>query len=235
MPKTLIRYRYDLSIALLNGSRPVFYNQPQEPVIPYPALSTIENNMYPPEITWLIQQLDGDLVTACQNMRRFCFLTDLGTQAQQIITPEIIHETMTSVMYRLLHMRFAAGVIDEAVHLSVLVFSYHLFIQWRDIKLPYEHLPKIYYDCIQRFRIGNNVSPRLMLWLLMTGAISLFNVSNESWLRELLQEYIGRCQVKTWNELQEVLKSFMWISLLDAQMGMQIYDELHLSVREEEL
>jgi hypothetical protein len=235
MLKTLIYYRYDLSIALLNGSRPVFYNRPQEPVIPYPALSAVDNDMYSPEINWLIQQLDGDLVTACQNMRRFCFLADLGTGAQQTITPEIIHETMTSVMYRLLQMRFAAGVIDEAVHLSLLAFSYHLFIQWRDIKLPYEHLPKIYYDCIQRFRIGNNVSPRLLLWLLMIGAISLFNLSTETWLGLLLQEYIGRCQVKTWNELQEVLKSFMWISLLDAPLGMQIYDELHLSFREDEL
>lgn len=69
-----------------------------------------------------------------------------------------------------------------------------------------------------------------MLWLLMTGAISLFNISNETWLRECLREYIDRCQVHTWKEMQHTLESFMWIAALDERLGKQIYDELCLGV-----
>lgn len=132
-------HRYDLSIALLNGSSPVFYYQPQEPVILYPEqlLSAPDDEMYSQDNIGSIRQLNNNLATACQIVRRFCLMVNLALQAQQIINPGIIHETMTSVMYRLLHMSFAVGVIDKAVQLGLLTFSYHLFIQWQDIKLPY--------------------------------------------------------------------------------------------------
>ena len=160
-------------------------------------------------------------------------MVNLGMQSQQIINTEIIHDTMTSVMYRLLHKSFAAGVIDKAVQLGLLAFSYHLFIQWQDIKLPYQYFPKTYQDCIQSLRVADSVSPRLMLWLLTIGSISLFDISNETWLREYMREYIHRCQVKTWKEMQDILECFMWIALLDEHLGKQIYDELFLGIDEE--
>jgi hypothetical protein len=74
-----------------------------------------------------------------------------------------------------------------------------------------------------------------MLWLLTIGSISLFDISNETWLREYMREYIRRCQVKTWKEMQDILESFMWIALLDEHLGKQIYDELSLGIDEEKL
>jgi hypothetical protein len=212
----------------------VFYNQPHEPIIPYPVqlLSAPDDETYSEDNVKLIGQLDEDLVTACQIMRRFCLMVNLGAQAPQIINPDIIHETMTSIMYRLLHTSFAAGSVDKTVQLGLLAFSYHLFIQWQDIKLPYQHFPNTYQDCIQSFGLVDRVSPRLMLWLLMIGAISLFDISNETWLRELLRLFIGRCQVKTWKEMQDILESFMWIPLLDEQLGKKIHHELCLGTGE---
>jgi hypothetical protein len=235
LEKLLTLHRYDLSIALLNGSNPVFYYQPQEPVDLYPGqlLSAPDDEMYSQDNLWLIQRLDDDLLIAYQIMRRFCLMVNFGTQGQRIINPDIIHETMTSVMYRLLHTSFAAGSIDKTVQVGLLSFSYHLFIQWQDIKLPYQHFPKTYQDCIQGLEVIDTISSRLMLWLLMTGAISLFHISNETWLREDLREYIYRCQVKTWKELQDILESFMWVTVLDEQQGKQVYHEICLSVSEE--
>jgi hypothetical protein len=175
-----------------------------------------------------IRNIDNDLAMAWRVMRRFCLLVNLGTQTQRLIYPEIIRETMTAVIYRLLHMGFAAGSIDETVRLGLLAFSHHVFLQWQDIKLPYYHFPTTYKNCILGLKLADRVSSQLMLWLLMTGANSLFNVSDEAWLRENLREHTDRCQVKTWKEMQEILKSFMWIALLDEQPGKQIYDSLHL-------
>ena len=214
---------------------PVFYYQPQEPLKLYPGqlLSAPDDEMYSQDNFWLIQRLDDDLVIICQIMRRFCLMVNLGTQGQRIINQDIIHETMTSVMYRLLHTNFAAGSVNKIVQLGLLSFSYHLFIQWQDIKLPDQHFSKTYQDCIQSLEVFDTVSPRLMLWLLMTGAISLFHISNEKWLREDLREYIYRCQVKSWKELQDILESLMWIAVLDEQLGKQIYYEVCLNVSEE--
>jgi hypothetical protein len=231
----LMLLRYDLSIALFNGSTPIFYCQPHESVTLYPGqlLLASEGYMYSQNDIW-IGQLEDNLLTACQVMRRFCLMVNLALAAQQTISPELIHETMTSVMYRLLHGSIATGVIDEAIHLGLLTFSYHIFIQWQNIKLPYQHLLKRYQDCLQSLKVLDSVTPRLMLWLLMTGAISLFDISSETWLRKCLRESIDRCHIKSWKEMQDTLESFMWIAVLDEQLGKQIYDELDLGVGVEE-
>jgi hypothetical protein len=195
---------------------------------PEKLLPASDDKMLSQDNVELIRNMDNDLATAWRVMRKFCLLVNLGTQIQRLIYPEIIYETMIAVTYRLLHMGFAAGSIDETVRLGLLAFSHHVFLQWQDIKLPYYHFPTTYQNCILGLKLVDRVSSQLMLWLLMTGANSLFNVSDEVWLREHLREYADRCQVKTWKEMREILKSFMWIALLDEQSGKQTCDLLHL-------
>jgi hypothetical protein len=67
-----------------------------------------------------------------------------------------------------------------------------------------------------------------MLWLLMTGANSVFSISDEAWLMGHLRKHANRCNVKTWKDMQGILKSFMWIGFLDEQPGKYIYDLLNL-------
>jgi hypothetical protein len=208
----------------------VFFCQPSEPLNEYPEklLQASDDKMCSQDSIELIRNMDNDLATAWRVMRRFCLLVNLGTQAQRLIHLEIIHETMTAVIYRLLHMSFAAGSIDETIRHGLLAFSYHVFLQWQDIKLPYRHFPTTYQNCILGLELVDGVSSQLMLWLLMIGANSIFNISDEAWLREYLREHADRCQVKTWKGMQDILKSFMWITLLDEQPGKHIYDSLHL-------
>jgi hypothetical protein len=226
----LILRRYDLAVALLNGSNHVFFRQPSEPVIEYPQklLLASHKKMFSQDNIEFIPNIDDDLATAWRVMRRFCFLVNLGTQTQRPIHLEIIYETMTAVIYRLLDMGFIAGTINEAVRYSLLAFSYHVFLQWQDIRLPYYYFPTAYRSCILQLELVNGVSSQLILWMLMTGANSVFNILDEAWLREYLGEHANRCQVKTWKEMQDILKSFMWIELLDGEPGKCIYDLLSL-------
>ncbi len=146
----LIINRCDLGIALLNNSSTVFFCQPSEPVIAYPAaddkMSFQDNN----ELT---RNMDNDLAIAWQVMKRFCLQVNLGTQTQRQVRLEIINETMAALMYRLLHMGFAAGSVDETLRHGLLAFSYHIFLQWQDIKLPYLHFPTSYQNCILASRL----------------------------------------------------------------------------------
>ncbi|KAI1378981.1 hypothetical protein F4677DRAFT_410239 [Hypoxylon crocopeplum] len=218
--------RCDLGIALLNGSYPVFFGQPSEPVIEYPEKlqPASDDKSYSRDTMELVQIADKELATVWQVMRRFCLLVNLGTQTQRLIRPEIIHETMAAVMYRLLHMHFAAGSPDETVRHGLLAFSHHVFLQWQDIKLPYHYFPATYQSSILSLEGADGASPQLLLWLLMIGAISVFDISEDAWLREHIREYASRCQVKTWKAMQDILKSFMWIALLDEQAGKHIYN-----------
>jgi hypothetical protein len=227
-------HRVDLSIALLNGSDPVFFRQPSEPMAKYPeklSPSSGDRLRFQDNIQ-LIGHINDDLSTAWRAMRRFSLLVNLGTQTQGLIDPEIIRETMAAVMYRLLYMRFTTGSLDEVVRLGLLTFSHHVFLQWHDIKTPYYDLATAYRNCLLDLRLTDMVSSQLMVWLLMTGANSLFDILDEVWLEESLREHAATCKVKTWKGMKELLKSFMWMPLLDEHRSKQVYDFLHLDENE---
>lgn len=226
--QTLTLYRCDLGVALLNGSCPVFFIQPSEPMAEYPE------KLMPASVDGALSRGDmkqvgiteDELVTAWRVLKRFCLFIDLGTQTRQTVRSDIIYETMTAVTYRLLHMRFSSGSADEAVRQGLSAFCYHVFLQWQDIKPPYCDLAVAYQISIFSLVPSDAVSSQLILWLLIIGAISIFNISDEVWLRERIEEHVGRCHIKTWREMQDILKSFMWIAVLDEQSGRRIYDFL---------
>lgn len=229
--------RCDLGIALLASSDPVFYRQPTEPVPDFPeqVLSSFTDcaNIYSQEdMQHFVHQLDANVAQIWLIMRKFCLLADLGTQTRMLMQPATIYGTMTAVMYRLLRMGFAAGTLDESVRLGLAVYTHHVFLQWQDMRLPCHPLSESYQDLLQVHALGDTIPPRLSLWLLTIGAISMFSVSDEPRLAGYLRRQAERCGVKTWKDGLEILKSIMWISLLDDKPGKQIYDEMSSSALE---
>jgi len=222
----LIIYRCDLRIALLDASTPVFYRQPYEPVPEYPKKLVPRPGSKPfsEDTDRVIPHLNKELVTAWWVMRRFCLIVNLGVQTQWPVYTEVIHDTMVSVIYRLLFMDFPAGSLNEVMRLGLLTFSYHSFLQWQDDKPPRHKFHTTYQECVLHLGVVKGVTPQLMLWLLMIAANTLFDVSNEEWLEHSMRDCIDKCRIMTWKQMQELLKSFIWIPLLDERSGMQIYD-----------
>ena len=220
--------RCDLGIALLANSDPVFYRQPAEPLPDYPeqVISSCFPGIYAHEDMQLVQDRNGRLAEVWLVMKKFCLLANLSTQTRMLIQSATIYGTMTAVMYRLLRMGFAPGTLDESSRLGLLAFTHHIFLQWQDTKLPSHPLSDSYRNYLQAHALGDTIPPRLSLWLLMIGAISLFSLSDEMWLADYLRRQTERCGVKTWKDGQEILKSSMWISLLDDKSGKHIYDSL---------
>jgi hypothetical protein len=174
----------------------------------------------------LIHHLDKELATAWLVMRRFSLIVNLGVQTRWPVYTKVIHDTMVSVTYRLLFMKFPAGSLDEVVRLGLLTFSYHGFLQWQDVKPPHHKFHTTYQGCVLHLGVVEEVTPQLTLWMLMIAANALFDISDEKWLEDSLRGCIDKCRIKSWKQMQELLKSFMWIPLLDERSGMQIYDWL---------
>ena len=227
-PFVLKLRRCDLGIALLANSDPVFYRQPAEPLPDYPeqVISSFSRSISSQEDIQFVQDLNGHLAEVWLVMRKFCLLAELGTQTRMLIQPAIIYGTMTTVMYRLHRMGFAAGTLYESSRLGLLAFTHHNFLQWQDIRLSCHPFSGLYRNYLQAHALRDIIPSRISLWLLMTGAISLFSVSDELWLADYLRKQAERCGVKTWKDGQEILKSCMWISLLDDKSGKQIYDSV---------
>ncbi|OAP60523.1 hypothetical protein AYL99_05525 [Fonsecaea erecta] len=226
-------FRCDIGMAMQTGSQPLFFNNPlSEPVVPYPdrELLSIRNSISTTgsqrDSENLLDKMDASLVEAWRVMERFCSIVNLAVETQRMLSPPLLYDTMASVMYRLLHMKFESGSVDEAVRLSLLGLTYHIFLQWQYLKLPYVYFPTIYKSCLLDPKLMGVASAQFMLWFLMVGAVSTFTTSDHPWLKDCVREHADKCQVKSWNEMRTVLKSFMWIGLLHDKPGKDVFDSV---------
>ena len=194
---------------------------------PHQLLASSNDNFGSTRTKELLKGIDSNLQTIWQVMRRFCLLVNLGAQTQRLIRSEIVYDTMSAVMYRLLRTSFPETSQDETIRQGLLTFSYHIFLQWQGIKPSLRGFPAAYKDHLLDIELAGGASPDLVLWLLVIGAISMFR-SDEAWLLGLLHEYSDRCKIHTWRDMQELLKSLLWIPLLDEKEGSMVYNSLRL-------
>jgi hypothetical protein len=178
------------------------------------------------EIPHFSNTLARDLGEVWRFTKKFCLLANLATQTQTLIEPAAIFGTMTAVMYRLLRMEYAAGSLDETIRLGLLAFTHHTFLQWKDIHLPRHGFSIRYRRYLLDHQLQDLVPSHVMLWLLMTGAVSTLNISAEPWLTACLRRQMTLCGVKSWKDMQEALKVCMWIPLLSQERAKQIYEWL---------
>jgi len=212
---------------VFSASKPVFFHHPLEPIPAYPVrlLPEFNGTAHTRDTAEVGEVIDADLAEAWGVMRRFGLLVSLGAQTQRLISTKVINETMTSVLYRLLCMRYASGSSDEGVRVVLLTYCYHGFLQWGDIKLPCPHLQNAFKEGTLALQRSGEVSARFMLWVLMVGAVSIFDEQKEAWLNAMLSQHARR-QQRSWREVQDILKSFLWIPLLDEKRGRSIWDSL---------
>ncbi|KAK4561502.1 hypothetical protein LTR86_004820 [Recurvomyces mirabilis] len=220
--------RCDLVLSIFSTSIPVFFRQPLEPIPPYPVslLPEFNGTVQTQDTLEVAKIIDASLAEAWSIMRRFSLLVNLGTQTQRLISTKVINETMTSVVYRLLDIRYPSGSLNEGVRLILLTYCFHVFLQWRDVKLPCPHLQNSFEEMTLALQHGGKVSARFMLWVLMVGAVSIFDSQNDGWLSYMLRHHF-RSQQLSWTEVQDVLKSFLWIPLLDEEPAKLIWDSLN--------
>jgi hypothetical protein len=120
-------------------------------------------------------------------------------------------------------MRFAEKSVDEVVRQGLLAFCYHVFLQWQDVRPLYKQFPDAYKTCIMT---TGNFAPQMMFWLYFVGAVSVWDVSTDAWLRAALRKCATMCRVRKWKDAQAILNEYAWISALDDQVGKQVYDGL---------
>ncbi|OTB11599.1 hypothetical protein K445DRAFT_321979 [Daldinia sp. EC12] len=231
--------RCDMGMALHNGTKPIFFADTiREPYWPYPDFSQYGIAPEPKDKSFLAI-LDAELALAWRTMKQFCTLVNRAAAARRKLSEQNLLDPMASVMYRLLHMRFARSSLSEVVRLGLLAFCSSVFLQWSSVRLPYTHFPGVYRDNLVNLEfplpdantydsssLDNNVStPRLLIWLLTVGAVSLFSAAdNEAWLKPWLRVNLELCGVDSWPAMRAVLDSFMWVGVVQDAPGKALFD-----------
>ena len=71
---------------------------------------------------------------------------------------------------------------------------------------------------------SQKMSPHLALWLFVIGAALVFDATDDWWLKPALLVTMGLCETRSWSEMQQLLKSTMWISLIHDKSGKSVFD-----------
>ncbi|KAE8379169.1 hypothetical protein BDV26DRAFT_172582 [Aspergillus bertholletiae] len=211
-------YRCDLSIALQNCTRPLFFDdQFGLSILTVPTLDEHVNERF-------LEKIDGSLARTWGLMKSFCILVNNAIRKQQRLPLEFFLETMVSVMYRLLDLKFDAGSIAEAIRLGLLAFSAHVFLKWQDTQRPYIQFAASYKASLVSLKSLDGISSRIMLWLLMVGGTSLFSTSDDEWLKPWLRVNSQLCNIHSWLEMRDVLESFLWIGAIYDTPGNDLFE-----------
>lgn len=169
--------------------------------------------------------VDGELAWSWGVMYDFCVLANLASRSSYRVTMDDYVSAMTSVAYRLVHMRFEGTCKNEAVRLGLLAFSASIFLQWRQLGLGYAHLASSYRRCLLSLDPAA-VDARFWLWLVMLGSVSLFGQDDLDWVGPLLVMKMEECNVRSWAEMQHVLSSVMWVGSVHDGPGRAMFKSL---------
>jgi hypothetical protein len=218
-------------MVLHSGVRPVFFDDStsHEAFLPYPDLTQLLKLRRaaaidsPSNTTIFSNEVDSRLSNAWNAMSAFCSVANFAAESEQLISLGTYLDTMASVMYRLFRIRFEFGSHSEAIRLGLLAFCCSVFLQWKRLGLSYAHHTSVFKDCLLKLA-STHTSSQLLLWLLMVGAVSLFHVGEDAWLKPLLVANMSHCDIDSWDKMQGLLNSFMWVSLVQDHPAKRVFE-----------
>ena len=175
--------------------------------------------------------LNAELVQVWTVLSEFCAVINRAAAAKQYITTAVLLDTMAPVMYNLVDARFEAGSPDEAMRLGLLAFCCSIFMHWRTMDRSFAHFTREFRACLRsRASSARQVlPPQLSLWLLVIGALSVFGVAgddDDEWLKPLLREALRECEIGSWGEARELMRSLLWIGLVHDTSGRRVFSSV---------
>lgn len=220
--------RCDIGLCLSTGQPPLFFHRPfSGPRKPQSAARPTVPNQQPKDADFetLLPTLDSNLAYIWRSLRDFCKTVNTASKTHRRLPEQMLLDSMASAIYPLLNMRFPSGSVSETCRLGLLAFCSNAFLQWQGMNVNYKSLSSIY----RRSLLGlgeqrDAVPPQAMLWLLMMGGIALFTSEEDRlWLLPWLQDTIDQCVVFGWEDVQEVLKPFLWVDFVHDRPGERLY------------
>lgn len=224
--------RCDIGQALHTGSTTYFFTDPSvEPFVPYPeqylscALELNKIGIQGNQDN-LVAELDDDLAKAYSVIKHFSAQVNLAYENKSKLPKELLLDATASIMYRLIHMSYRHGSLNEFVRLGLLTYSSSVFLQWKDTRMSYHHISSAYRDSMTASSFSSILSEHFQLWLLITGAISIFDEHNDQWLKPQLLVIINSCSLDSWDQVRDILHSIMWVDLLHDCLGRKYFDSM---------
>ncbi|KAF2443623.1 hypothetical protein P171DRAFT_41528 [Karstenula rhodostoma CBS 690.94] len=223
-PKILVNeiVRTDFCICYETGQKPALFTYEE---IPWPLLLPPDHAISNRDPDNIESRLDPELSPVWAAMSHFCALMNIAARNPTArVTAETFLHVMGSILYRLLHLRFEEGTLDECIRLGLLAFAAPTFLDWQTVYWLNGHFTLAWRQALESILTEFTLAPQDRIWLLMVGTLSFahdpaFLVRLMDGLRTLAE----LCDTPTWSDLRELLSSYMWIGTLFDKSGVDVF------------
>ena len=166
------------------------------------------------------KSLDEKLAIVWEDLREFSKFANLAYQTKRKIDPEMFHEIMVSVAYRLLRLRFSNDLVNEVIRAGMLTFTSTIFLQWQSMRIRYSYMISLFRNALQKLQVSDiTIPPLVLLWLLMVWGVSIPVEIDQEWYSAYLLQTIQLTELRSWADVCTGLKSIMWIEFMHNGAG----------------
>ncbi|KAI0183963.1 hypothetical protein EV127DRAFT_252746 [Xylaria flabelliformis] len=230
--------RCDLGIAIYSGSNPILFRGVglSHAYRVYPKLdvfldqSSLDHTLKSHEFLKSLRlthniKINDQLAAAWNAMSDFCSIINLAADTERRIDVKTFLYSMASIMYNLLDMRFESTSWEETIRLGLLSFSCSVFLPWARLGILYPHLKSIVRNQFASISGSSpSMPPKLVIWLLMAGAVGVLDEPDCACVHDLLLEAANSCGIKHWSQMRVMLNSLMWIDIVHDKQGKRVFD-----------
>ena len=145
------------------------------------------------------------------------------------LDPYNYQDILISVCYRLLHRYQLGGDGPEsdnenACYLGLLSLATTLLFQYGLARrLQYSLLAEKLRIIIGRVSSNKSVEETTLLWLLFTGGISVFDVTDREWLVPQIKALLSSLNIHDWLATRDKIKTLPWIDAAHDKLGKELW------------
>jgi len=217
--------RADLYIAMATGRAPLFFNATSVKWSRLLAATDDEQWGLPEELSTLA--MDVNLTDLWADLKCFTILANLAFQTGRKLNPEVFQEILTSVTYRAMLLKGSSQSVMRVLHLGILAFCSIVFLQADRMKTRFEHLTKQLREAIDGAEDDEQDALRLVkVWCLFNIGLSAVTDADNEWLLPYLRSEVQKQGAKSWSEVRNLLKKFLWIDALHDNDGKRLHDRI---------
>ena len=170
----------------------------------------------------LFSYFDPNLTHIWADLREFCRLANDPNHKYSLLN---YHETMVSILYRLLTTNFDQNTPEEALRMGMLVFSGSIFLQLNRTRTRFSKVADAMEAVLYQFTERRSTNPlaKVVLWLQFVDAISFVTsglVIQDARLRPAIED----TGAESWEDVRAILKSLLWIDAQHDALGKRVYD-----------
>lgn len=221
--------RADLGLALRLGTRARLFREEiaWDCFIANRGVIRCSHEPYQAQIDAFGDVLDPKLGNCWKDLHAFSCMSNLAYQTTRKLSPITYSEMMISILYRLVHLSFEEGSLQEAVRIGLLTFSSTIFLTRVYMKQPYEHLFSLFRSAL--FKLCQSTSivvPQpVMLWLMILYHVVAYEQpSPGDWQSVWLGKAVSLTEVNLWPQARIILKSIMWVDFVHDVPGKKIFE-----------